>query len=221
MSATALPPRNPPSGRWTRFILPVYTALMILYLASPVLVMILYGFNDIPGERNTPKFWGFTLDAWRDPFGVAGLTRALRTSLLVAPASAIVATAIGTLVLGRFDDTSRIDPGSGANLISADSFALILAIAMAKLWKRPVLGGDNDPQAVPVAIENAVLNGVGALCRFVVSVGLSDTTLAKAALILGMDEGLAFLDGSPARGALLLHEDGTLVAIPRTRAWLA
>ena len=105
MSATALPPRNPPSGRWTRFILPVYTALMILYLASPVLVMILYGFNDIPGERNTPKFWGFTLDWWRDPFGVAGLTKALRTSLLVAPASAIVATAIGTLLglaLGRY-----------------------------------------------------------------------------------------------------------------------
>ena len=38
---------------------------------------------------------------------------------------------------------------------------------MAKLWKRPVLGGDNDAEAVDVASENAGLNGVDDLCRFV------------------------------------------------------
>lgn len=46
-------------------------------------------------------------------------------------------------------------------------------------------------------------------------------TLAKAALILGGDEGAAFLDGSPARGALLLRTDRELVALPRTMRWLA
>lgn len=100
-----LPPLNPPRRRLTRFILPVYTTLMILYLTSPVLVMILYGFNDIPGERNTPRFWGFTLDAWRDPFGVAGLTSALRNSLIIAPVSALIATMLGTLLglaIGRY-----------------------------------------------------------------------------------------------------------------------
>ncbi|MEX2407286.1 MAG: hypothetical protein WD834_08080, partial [Actinomycetota bacterium] len=43
-------PMHPPNRRWTRFILPAYTILMILYLASPIFVMILYGFNDIPGD---------------------------------------------------------------------------------------------------------------------------------------------------------------------------
>src|SRR6185369_12618945 len=38
----------------------------------------------------------------------------------------------------------------------------ILAIAMAKLWQRAVAGGDNDAQAVEVAVENAGLNGVQA-----------------------------------------------------------
>jgi len=104
-AAQALAPINAPRKRWTRFLLPTYTWLMILYLTSPVFVMILYGFNAIPGDRQTPKFWGFTLQWYRDLFGVAGLTSALKNSLVVAPVSAIVATILGTflgLALGRY-----------------------------------------------------------------------------------------------------------------------
>ena len=38
-----------PGGRrrWTRLILPTYTWLMIFYLSLPILVMIVFGFNDI------------------------------------------------------------------------------------------------------------------------------------------------------------------------------
>ncbi|MFM8943785.1 MAG: ABC transporter permease [Actinomycetota bacterium] len=160
-TATGLPPRNPPSGRWTRFILPVYTALMILYLASPVLVMILYGFNDIPGERNTPKFWGFTLDAWRDPFGVAGLTKALRTSLLIAPTSALLATVIGTLLglaLGRY----RFRGKAPAN------FIIFLAIAVPEI----VLGSSLLAlfvlsKVVPIGVPTILLAHVGFSIPFV------------------------------------------------------
>ncbi len=56
------PPVNPPNRRWTRLILPTYTIVMIVYLASPIFVMILYGFNDVPFDRQAPKFFGFTLD---------------------------------------------------------------------------------------------------------------------------------------------------------------
>ena len=52
---------------------------------------------------------------------------------------------------------------------------------MAKLWQRPVVGGDNDPQAVEVAVENARLNGVAALCTFVTSIGLQAPELATRA----------------------------------------
>ena len=57
----------------------------------------------------------------------------------------------------------------------------ILAIAMAKLWKRPVLGGDNDAEAVAVARENAELNGVADLCRFVHAAGLRAGELEERA----------------------------------------
>ncbi|MBF0251490.1 MAG: 50S ribosomal protein L11 methyltransferase [Alphaproteobacteria bacterium] len=53
--------------------------------------------------------------------------------------------------------TAPLDVGTGSG---------ILAIAMAKLWKIPVLGTDIDPIAVRVARENAVLNGVAGLTEF-------------------------------------------------------
>jgi spermidine/putrescine transport system permease protein len=106
MSAVAAPaPINKPRKRWTRFVLPVYSLAMIVYLASPVFLMILYGFNNIPGERQTPRFWGFTLHWYRDLFGVPGLTPAFEHSITIAIPSAIISTILGTfigLALGRY-----------------------------------------------------------------------------------------------------------------------
>ena len=50
-----------------------------------------------------------------------------------------------------------------------------------RIAQRPVLGGDNDSEAIEVAIENAALNGVAPLCRFVVSTGLGAPELAGRA----------------------------------------
>ncbi len=82
---------------------------------------------------------------------------------------------------GCLELLATLDPKETVNAVDVGCGSGILTIAMAKLWRRPVLGGDNDPQAVPVAIENAELNSVAQYCRFVVSVGLSHPTLAKAA----------------------------------------
>ncbi len=124
--ARDLPPVNPPDRRWTRFILPVYTVLMILYLASPIFVMILYGFNDIPGDRQTAKFWGFTLDWWKNVFNIPGLPEAFKNSLLIAPISAAFATALGTLfglALGRYRFRG----------LRAVDFVIFLAIAVPEI----------------------------------------------------------------------------------------
>lgn len=56
-----------------------------------------------------------------------------------------------------------LDVGSGSG---------ILAIAMAKLWRIPILGTDIDPVAVRVAKQNAVYNGVERLVEFRVGPGL-------------------------------------------------
>ena len=82
---------------------------------------------------------------------------------------------------GCLEMLATLNPKETANAVDVGCGSGILAIAMAKLWRRRVRGGDNDAQAVDVAIENAGLNGVAAHCHFVVSVGLSHPDLAKAA----------------------------------------
>jgi len=82
---------------------------------------------------------------------------------------------------GCLELLAMLDPASTANAVDVGCGSGILAIAMAKLWRRPVLGGDNDAQAVEVAKENAALNGVGELCHFVHSAGLAAVGLADRA----------------------------------------
>ena len=72
---------------------------------------------------------------------------------------------------------ATLDRAETANAVDVGCGSGILAIAMAKLWQRPVIGGDNDAEAVEVARENAELNGVGDLCRFVHAIGLRNDEL--------------------------------------------
>jgi ribosomal protein L11 methyltransferase len=78
---------------------------------------------------------------------------------------------------GCLEMLATLDRAETANAVDVGCGSGILAIAMAKLWQRPVIGGDNDDQAVEIARENAVLNGVGELCRFVHAIGLRHDAL--------------------------------------------
>jgi len=80
---------------------------------------------------------------------------------------------------GCLEMLATLDARETVNAVDVGCGSGILAIAMAKLWKRPVIGGDNDPEAVDVARENAALNGVPDLCTFVVSDGLQGDELRQ------------------------------------------
>jgi ribosomal protein L11 methyltransferase len=82
---------------------------------------------------------------------------------------------------GCLEMLASLDPAKTVNAVDVGCGSGILAIAMAKLWQRPVLGGDNDAEAVDVARENAKMNGAAPLCRFVTSVGLQAPMLADRA----------------------------------------
>jgi spermidine/putrescine transport system permease protein len=94
-----------PRRRWTRFILPGYSALVILYTLIPIGVMILYGFNQAPADRLTFAWKGFTLEWYRHLFDIPDLTTALIHSLEIASLSTLIATALGTpaaIALSRY-----------------------------------------------------------------------------------------------------------------------
>ena len=82
----------------------IYTWAIIAWLTLPVLVMIVFGFNDTPGRYN--QTWeGFTLKWYGRVFALDELTKALVISLLVAIVTAVLAGALGTGIgyaLGRY-----------------------------------------------------------------------------------------------------------------------
>jgi spermidine/putrescine transport system permease protein len=90
-------PRGPFSQRLGPRILPAFTALAILYLMIPIIVMIVFSFNRPTGKFNYT--WNeFSLTGWLHPFDWPGLGDAVRTSLTIAVLSTIFATIMGTMV---------------------------------------------------------------------------------------------------------------------------
>jgi spermidine/putrescine transport system permease protein len=84
--------------RWlSRNALFAYTIAAIVYLMLPIVVMIVFSFNDPVGKSNF-TWVGFSLDAWMNPFGALGLQDAVFASLRIAFISTIVATILGTLI---------------------------------------------------------------------------------------------------------------------------
>jgi spermidine/putrescine transport system permease protein len=94
------------AARWIAGNLPwIYVGLVVLYLVVPIAVIAMFSFND-PVSRSNLVWHGFTLKYWLNPLGVPGLGDALATSLRIAFASTIIATALGTLIalaLVRYD----------------------------------------------------------------------------------------------------------------------
>jgi spermidine/putrescine transport system permease protein len=94
---------RPPRSRGGR-VLYIYTWLVIAWLILPVLVMIMFGFNDTKGRYN--QSWeGFTLKWYGRVFDLDELTKALVISVLVALVTMLVAGALGTGIgyaLGRY-----------------------------------------------------------------------------------------------------------------------
>jgi spermidine/putrescine transport system permease protein len=85
------PPKTPSSKKWTRFILPTYTTLFILYLIIPIAVMIIFAFNTPAGRYNI-KWEHASLDAWRNLFSFPDLSSSLKLTLEVAFLATILAT---------------------------------------------------------------------------------------------------------------------------------
>jgi spermidine/putrescine transport system permease protein len=120
------PPLRIKRRRWTFYILPVFTIGVIVYLASPVFLMILYSFNNIRGERQVAKFTCCTLKWWRQYRVIPDLNEALLTSIKVAVPSSVIASILGSLiglVLGRY-------PFRGRGLTN---FVIFLAIAIPEI----------------------------------------------------------------------------------------
>ncbi len=81
-------------GGWA---LRAYTWVMIFWLSLPILVMILFGFNDTTGKFNF-VWQGWTLRWYRELFDIPDLTTALRNSITIALIVTLAAAVMGTMI---------------------------------------------------------------------------------------------------------------------------
>jgi len=181
--------RQPLRQRWSSRILPAFTGLAVAYLFLPIAVMILFGFNHVEGRFNFT--WNhFTLENYGNLFGVAGLTDALRNSLIVALVSTILATVLGTLIglaLTRYEFRGR----GPMNLL------IFLPIATPEV----ILGASLLSLFVSVGVTRSIVTIVIAHVMFDISyvvitvrarIAGFDRHLEEAAMDLGADEWTTF-----------------------------
>jgi spermidine/putrescine transport system permease protein len=176
VDATAEAPAPKPRSqkRWTRFILPTYSALFILYLIVPIVVMIIFGFNTPTGRFNI-RWEHASLDAWRNLFADPQLTDSLILTLEVAFTATIVATILGTflgIALGRY----RFRGAGGLN------FIIFLAIASPEI----VLGSSLLTMFVNARVPQGFLTILLAHVMFCVSF----VAITVRARVAGMDRSL-------------------------------
>lgn len=83
-----------------RLILPTYSWLVIGYLVFPIVVMIIYSFNQIHSGAQVVSFaWsGFTFQWYHQWNNLPGLTASFWLSIKLGVVSTIIATVLGTLL---------------------------------------------------------------------------------------------------------------------------
>jgi spermidine/putrescine transport system permease protein len=174
MSATEAAPKSRSRKRWTRFILPSYTTLFIVYLVVPIAVMIIFSFNTPTGRYNI-KWEHASLQGWRDLFSFPDLTTAIKLTLTVAFLATILSTVLGSflgLALGRY----RFRGAAAVN------FVIFLAIASPEI----VLGSSLLSMFVNARVPLGFLTILLAHIMFCVSF----VAITVRARVSGMDQSL-------------------------------
>lgn len=72
----------------------IYTTLIMVFLYAPIAVMIVYSFNS---ARSTSIFGGFSLKWYKELANDSATIEALKNTLILAVASSVIATVLGTL----------------------------------------------------------------------------------------------------------------------------
>src|SRR5919198_980127 len=133
------PTRAAPGGRrrlGRGWLLPIWGWLVILWLSSPIVVMIVFGFNNGNGRQVSTTWKGFTFKWYRDLFVYSDLTTAIRNSITIALATTAICVVLGTLMgvsMGkyRFRGTGSVNLLLFANIAAPE---VVLGAALLSLF---------------------------------------------------------------------------------------
>ncbi|MDQ3689960.1 MAG: ABC transporter permease [Chloroflexota bacterium] len=191
MAVVAVPRHRLPLGtRVRRAILPVFTGLVVAYLFLPILVMAVFGFNDIEGRFNF-TWQGFTLEHWMNLFNrYPALNESLINSLTVAAISTVVATALGTLIglaLTRYEFRGR-DPLNLLIFLPIATPEIVLGASLLALFVSTGVSRD----LTTITIAHIMFNISFVVVTVRARIAGFDRSLEEAAMDLGADEWTTF-----------------------------
>jgi spermidine/putrescine transport system permease protein len=195
-TATRTAPRGSFMQRVRPHLLPLFTILAIVYLMTPIIVMILFSFNQPIGKFNYT--WNeFSLQGWLHPFDWPGLPESVLTSLEVAVLSTIFATIMGTMIglaLTRYQFRGR-GALNGLIFLPMATPEIVLGASMLTLFVAtalPPLSG-SVPTLYPTGFTTILIAHILFNISFVVVTVKArlagfDRNLEEAAMDLGANE---------------------------------
>jgi spermidine/putrescine transport system permease protein len=182
--------RRPLSVTLRRGVLPAYTTLVVLFLFLPIVVMAVFGFNDIGGRFNF-TWQGFTLEHWQNLFTrFPALNQSLMNSLIVALVSTLVATTFGTLIalaLTRYEFRGR-GPLNLLIFLPIATPEIVLGASLLALF----VSSGVDRGLPTVTIAHIMFNISFVVVTVRARIAGFDRNLEEAAMDLGADEWTTF-----------------------------
>jgi spermidine/putrescine transport system permease protein len=135
--AVATAPTGRPAARGgpSSVILPIYTALVLVILFAPIVVMVIFSFNDPAGRQNI-TWQGFTLENYLTIWSRPDILQPMLTSLIIAAISVAFATTFGTLIalaLTRYEFRGR-GPLNLLIFLPMSSPEIIMGASLLTLW---------------------------------------------------------------------------------------
>lgn len=159
------------------------TAVVVFFLHLPVLVLMVFSFND---SKFSVDWRGFTLAWYHRLLERPDILRGLKVSLIVGSVSTIISTALGTLIAlalarHRFRGRSALE---GFLYVSIVTPEIVVGISLLIVFA--LLG-------MPLGLTTIIIAHVAFSISFVVVVVLArlhgmDHALEEAAMVLGADE---------------------------------
>jgi spermidine/putrescine transport system permease protein len=189
-SGARVPVRQTPAGvRLSRAILPVYTALAVIYLFLPIAVMVAFSFNDPRGRQNI-TWQGFTIENYFDVWTRPDITGPMVSSLIVAFVATTVATVLGTLIglaLTRYEFRGQ-GPLNLLIYVPMATPEVIMGASLLSLW---VTAGVQRG-LLTIIIAHVMFNISFVVVTVRARIAGFNRTLEEAAMDLGADEWTTF-----------------------------
>ncbi len=172
-------------GKW---LLPLYSALALIFLLVPIAYTFVFSFNNSPKGKSNVQWAGFTFDKWLNVCDAQGVCEAFVTSIVVGVIATLIATALGTLMalaLARYRFRAR----------SAISLLLFLPMATPEV----VLGAGLAAQFLTAGVPKGMVTIIIAHALFCLSFVVVTVKARVASLDPALEEAGRDLYGSPAQ----------------------